>query len=176
MIYFAFDLPPPTNILICLAIGWMELTKKQKIGYALACRPCAGQFGGAKIILCLTNHLLSIFCRLFIWWSTGCSSGYCYYLRSSGILWILDVTISRRLLKISCPWLDGVILVDYMMLSCLCFGALLFRWLIYVSTTSDSWHCINHYYVWDLLIKAMCIITMRRPGFYPLFEKKCTTT
>jgi hypothetical protein len=140
MVYFAFNLPPPTNITNLFG-NWLNgVDKKAKerirIGVSALCWSI-WRCRNVEIILCLTNQILLIFCRYFIWLCTGCNNGRYYSPKTSECLWILDAPISRRSLRIFCSRLVGVTLVDYMMLSWLSFQELMFRWLIYVSTMSD---------------------------------------
>jgi hypothetical protein len=92
MVYFTYNIPPPTNITNMFG-NWLNgVDKTDKARIHIGSLLYVGLSGLVEIILYLINMWILIFCRLSVWLRIGYSYGPCFSQRISGSLWLLGAT------------------------------------------------------------------------------------
>lgn len=88
MVYFAYNIPPPSNIGNWL--NWVDKMSKARIRIGVSAL-CWSIWTCRNNIVFKKNRVL-IFCRLFVWLCIGSNYGLSYSRWISGSRWLLDAT------------------------------------------------------------------------------------
>jgi hypothetical protein len=116
MIYFTYNIPPPSNVTNMFGNWLNEVKKLIRIIFKSIFRQYVGLSGLAGMILLLTNRREQFFCRLFSVQRIEYSYGGICFRRINGILWILGETGCSRSLRIAISrLLDDDILAEFKM-------------------------------------------------------------
>jgi hypothetical protein len=134
MIYFAYNIPSPSNINSMFGNSLNLVSKIDKARIQIGISAYVGLFGHIKITWFLTNRSLSSSCRLFVELRTGFSYERSYSRRISGRTWFLDATGSWWLLQTSFfGLLGGDTLLYYQWIASLCVSSSV-DWFMYRSS------------------------------------------
>ena len=172
MIFFTYNLPPPTNIKNMFG-NWLNgVDTRTKSRIRIGVSALVWSIWNCRNDFIFNNKMGTISCRLFAWRFIGSIFGPTYFRWISGSLWLLVATNCWWLHMTSISRLLGRNILEELRWIIRCRYSFFFDWYMSQPWLIHDCKPLNFVWLWDLAIKRLRASIDAEAGESPILKKK----